>query len=187
MLTPGQYTHHPKCPHLIATLQRVLDEVALPMWMPGQCSGTTPILVRGPSGPRSATGAAPAPRVKVYTTLYGAVAQVAVPPTVYEMVQALGYHHLGDLYTENRQVLPERALKRRAPARKGIPGLRAWLACHAAVLVPLLGNPRRDGKRYRRTGSRGPCPPIRRKSEWGAGQPKTPEWRRYTIEGSPSG
>ena len=45
MLTPGQYTHHPKCPHLIATLQRVVDEVAMPMWMPGQCPGTTPILV----------------------------------------------------------------------------------------------------------------------------------------------
>ena len=30
VLTPGQYTHHPKCPHLIATLQRVVDEVALP-------------------------------------------------------------------------------------------------------------------------------------------------------------
>ena len=141
VLTPGQYTHHPKCPHLIATLQRVVDEVAMPMWMPGQCSGTTPILVRGPGGPRSAAAAAPAPRVEVYTTLYGAVAQVVVPPTVYETVQALGYHHLGDLYTENHQVLPERALKRRAPARKGIPGLRAWLARHAAVLVPLLREP----------------------------------------------
>ena len=141
VLTPGQYTHHPRCPHLIATLQRVVDEVAMPMWMPGQCSGTTPILVRGPGGPRSAAAAAPAPRVEVYTTLYGAVAQVAVPPTVYETVQALGYHHLGDLYTENHQVLPERALKRRAPARKGIPGLRAWLARHAAVLVPLLREP----------------------------------------------
>ena len=141
VLTPGQYTHHPKCPHLIATLQRVVDEVALPMWMPGQCSGTTPILVRGPGGPRSAAAAAPAPRVEVYTTLYGAVAQVVVPLTVYETVQALGYHHLGDLYTENHQVLPERAMKRRAPARKGIPGLRAWLARHAAVLVPLLREP----------------------------------------------
>ena len=141
VLTPGQYTYHPKCPHLIATLQRVVDEVAMPMWMPGQCSGTTPILVRGPGGPRSAAAAAPAPRVEVYTTLYGAVAQVVVPPTVYETVQALGYHHLGDLYTENHQVLPERALKRRAPARKGIPGLRAWLARHAAVLVPLLREP----------------------------------------------
>ena len=68
VLTPGQYTYHPKCPHLIATLQRVVDEVAMPMWMPGQCSGTTPILVRGPGGPRSAAAAAPAPRVEVYAT-----------------------------------------------------------------------------------------------------------------------
>ena len=141
VLTPGQYTHHPKCPHLIATLQRVVDEVALPMWMPGHGSGTTPILVRGPGGPRAAAAAAPAPRVEVYTTPYGAVVQVVVPPTVYETVQALGYHHLGDLYAGDHQVLPERTLKRRAPARKGIPGLRAWLARHAAVLVPLLREP----------------------------------------------
>ena len=141
VLTPGQYTHHPKCPHLIATLQRVVDEVALPMWMPGHCSGTTPILVQGPGGPRAAAAAAPAPQVEVYPTPYGAVVQVVAPPTVYETVQALGYHHLGDLYAGDHRVLPERALKRRAPARKGIPGLRAWLARHAAVLVPLLREP----------------------------------------------
>ena len=38
-------------------------------------------------------------------------------------------------------MLPKRTLKGRAPARKGIPGLRAWLARHAAVLVPLLREP----------------------------------------------
>ena len=122
MLTPGQYAHHPKCPHLIATLQRVVDDVALPMWMPGQCSGTTPILVRGPGGPRSAAAAAPAPRVEVYTTLYGAVAQVVVPPTVYETVQALGYHHLGDLYTENHQVLQNASPEETSASPQGDPG-----------------------------------------------------------------
>ena len=38
-------------------------------------------------------------------------------------------------------MLRERALKERAPTRKGIPGLRAWLARHVAVLVPLLREP----------------------------------------------
>ena len=33
MLKPGEHIHHPRCPHLIATLQRVVDEVSLPMWM----------------------------------------------------------------------------------------------------------------------------------------------------------
>ena len=68
MLTPWQYTHHPKCPHLIATLQRVVDEVALPMWMRGHCSGTTPILVQGPGGPHGAAAATCAPQVEVYPT-----------------------------------------------------------------------------------------------------------------------
>ena len=61
VLTPGQYTHHPRCPHLIATLQRVVDDMAMPMWMPGPCSRTSPILIRGPSGPRAGEAAAPAP------------------------------------------------------------------------------------------------------------------------------
>ena len=96
MLTPRQYTHHPKYPHLIATLQRVVDDVAMPMWMPGPCSGTSPILVRGPGGPRAGAAAAPAPQVEVYPTQYGDVVQVIIPPTIYETVRALSYHHLGD-------------------------------------------------------------------------------------------
>ena len=110
------------------------------MWMLGQCSGTTPILVRGPGGPRAGVMAAPTPEVQVYTTHYGDITQVVVPPTLYETVQALGYH-LGDLYTANHRVKEERALKEKAPTRKGILGLRAWLARHSAVLTPLLRAP----------------------------------------------
>ena len=62
-------------------------------------------------------------------------------PTIYETLQALGYHHPGDLYTGDPRVLQERVLRERAPARKGVPGLRAWLVCHAAVLVPTLRGP----------------------------------------------
>ena len=111
MLTLGQYTHHPKCPHLVATLQRVVDEVVMPMWMPGPCSRTTPVLVRGPGGPRAGAAAAPAPRVEMYPTPYGNVVQVVIPPAIYETVQALGYHHLGDLYTGDNRVLQQRTLK----------------------------------------------------------------------------
>ena len=136
MLSPGQYTHHPRCPHLIATLQRVVDDVAMPMWMPSPCSGTSPILVRGPGGPRAGAAAAPAPQVEVYPTQYGNVVQVIMPLTIYETVQALGYHHLGDLYTGDHRVKQDCALKERAPTRKGIPGLREWLTRHGAVLVP---------------------------------------------------
>ena len=95
------------------------------MWMMGQCSGTTPILVQGPGGPRAGAMAAPAPRVEVYHTQYGDATQVVAPPTIYETVQALGYHHLGDLYAADHRVAGERALKERAPTSKGIPGLRA--------------------------------------------------------------
>ena len=50
MLTSGQYTHHPLCPYLISTLQRVVDEVYLPMWMQDQCSGTPPKKCRALAG-----------------------------------------------------------------------------------------------------------------------------------------
>ena len=66
---------------------------------------------------------------------------MVVPPTVYETILALGYHHPGDLYTLDHRLVGERALKERAPTRKVIPGLRAWLARHNAVLVPLLCAP----------------------------------------------
>ena len=138
MLTPAQYTHHLWCPHLIATLQRVVDQVSMPMWMPGPCSGTTPIVVRGLGGSRAGAAAAPAPQVGVYPNQYGNVVQVVTPPTVYKARRALGYHHLGDLYTEDHHIKGERTLKERAPARKGIPGLRVWLPRHGAILAPLL-------------------------------------------------
>ena len=125
MLTPGQYTHHPRCPHLIATLQRVVDEVSMPMWMPGPCLGT----------PRARAAAAPAQHVEVYPTQYGDVVQVVIPPTIYKTVQPLRYHHLRDLYTEDHRIKGERTLKERAPACKGIPGLRTWLARHLAPLL----------------------------------------------------
>ena len=67
--------------------------------------------------------------------------QVIAPPTIYETVQAVGYHYLGDLYTADHRVVGERAVKERAPTRKGIPSLRAWLACHNAILVPPLQAP----------------------------------------------
>ena len=79
--------------------------------------------------------------MEVSHTEYGNVTQVVIPPTIYETVQALGYHHLGDMYTADHYVAGERAVKERAPTHKGIPGLKAWLARHDAVLVPLLRVP----------------------------------------------
>ena len=60
---------------------------------------------------------------------------------VYETPQALGFHHLGDLYSLDHQVLGERALKEWVPARKGISGFCMWLAHHSAVPLPLLWMP----------------------------------------------
>ena len=58
---PRKYTHHPRCPHLIATLQRVVDDVAMPMWMPSPYLGTSPILIRGPRRTPSGGSGGPCP------------------------------------------------------------------------------------------------------------------------------
>ena len=77
MLTLGHYTHHVWCPHLFRTLQQVVDEVSLLMWMPGHCSGTTPMLVRGPSKPRAGV---PAPPLEVYPTSMATSRRWSFPP-----------------------------------------------------------------------------------------------------------
>ena len=40
----------------------------------------------------------------MYPTHYGDVVQVILPPTIYETVQDLGYHDLGDVYTKDCRV-----------------------------------------------------------------------------------
>ena len=35
VLAPRHYSHYVRYPHLIQTMQRVVDEVSLPMWMLG--------------------------------------------------------------------------------------------------------------------------------------------------------
>ena len=139
--SPRDNAPTPRCPHLIGTLQRVVDEVFVPIWMRGPCSGTTPILMRGPGGPRAGAVAAPAPGVEVQPTQYGDAMQVVVPPTVYATVRALGYYHWGNLYEADRRIKGEQTVKKRAPACKGIPGFTLWLARHIAVRAPLLQVP----------------------------------------------
>ena len=49
-------------PHQIGKLQPVVHEVSLPMWMPSPYSGTSAILVWGPSGPTAQAVAPPPPK-----------------------------------------------------------------------------------------------------------------------------
>ena len=87
--------HLPECLLSRPPPEQVVDEASLLMWMLGQCSGTTPIWVRGPSGPRARAQRPLRPLVQVYHTQYGGVTQVVIPPAIYETAQALGYHHVG--------------------------------------------------------------------------------------------
>ena len=75
-----------------------------------------PILVRGPTLPRAGAPTTPTPKVEVYPTPYGDVTQVVVSPKVYETVEALEHHHVGDLYTPDQRILRERAVKARVQA-----------------------------------------------------------------------
>ena len=148
--------------------------------------------------PHHTTSPPPPPRWR-YPTPCGDVTQVVVPPKIYETVQALGYHHLGDLYTPDHRILGERALKERAPAlkerapaRKGIPGLRMWLAPTAPSWYPFCGRPRRGGRQPPRIGSKALCRSTTRR--WSSEDelprpprelPRPPRRRPYTTEDMP--
>ena len=46
------FTHQWCCRHLLRTLQLVVDQVGISIWLPGPCAGNTTILVLGPCPPR---------------------------------------------------------------------------------------------------------------------------------------
>ena len=46
-------TLHHDTPHLLCSLQLVVDQVGLPMWLSGHSSGTTPILMLRPPLPQA--------------------------------------------------------------------------------------------------------------------------------------
>ena len=36
ILASGHDTHQPNCPHIVRTLQTVVDQVGMPLWLPGR-------------------------------------------------------------------------------------------------------------------------------------------------------
>ena len=95
-----------------------------------------------------------------------------VPLTMYETVQALGYHHLGHPYTTYHRVVGERALKERALTRKASPGLR--LAHHSAFMLPLLRAPTRRRQAAPKAWVPSVVPMYPAEAVIGAGWPRPP-------------
>ena len=113
--------------------------------------GDDPHTAAKPWRTKSGGNGGPRPQVEVYPTQYGDVMQVVVPPTVYETVQARGYHHLGDLYTADHRVKGERTLRRgRLPARVS-PASERGLPATAPSWRPSYGQPHRGGRPHQRT------------------------------------
>ena len=87
----------------------------------------------GRGGPRPPSGGVPHPIRRRHAK--------SRPPDRLHDGTGFGVHHWGDLCTADHQVKGERTLKKRAPDRKGIPGLRVRLARQSAVVAPLLRAP----------------------------------------------
>ena len=149
------------------------------MWMPGHLNAG--------AGPKQAkhAPAAPAPPVEVYPTKYGDITQVVVPPKVYETIQALGYHHLGDLYTLGHRVIGEWALKERAPTRKESRASEHGAPATAPSWCPFCGRPRRGGRPLPSIGLRALCVRTQRRRSSGGGRQKPPRRRPYTTGDMP--
>ena len=102
VISPGQWSHQCHCPHLLQGLPMAVDQVGLPMWLPRQCQGTSPIitLTPTPSGPSRLRPTQQSPlNVKTYRTSYGTITLVHVPGAVFSAALALGCHQLRDFYT----------------------------------------------------------------------------------------
>ena len=56
--TPGQWSHRRHCPHLLRGLQVAVDQAGLPMWLLGQCQGTTAIIALAQTPPQARSGPA---------------------------------------------------------------------------------------------------------------------------------
>ena len=153
--------------------------MSLPMWMPGRCSGTIPILVRGPSRPRAEAIPPPPPRIEVFNTQFGNVTQVVVPPTIYEAVQALKYHHLIDPYVADHRVVGERALKERAQRYPWPEGPACPPQCRPGA--PPTGTHTTVAGRSQ--GLDPDCWRTPRRRSSGAGWPKPRKWRPCTTGG----
>ena len=65
-------------------------------WLPGRCTGTTPILVLGPRPQRGQTRLDIPSVVTTHQTAYGDVTHIQLPLVVYSAALALVYHPLGD-------------------------------------------------------------------------------------------
>ena len=100
--------------------------------------------------------------MEVYPTQHGDVVRVVIPPTVYETVEALGYHQLGDLYTEDHRIKRERTRKERALARKVLPAVGHGWPTIAPSWRPYCGCPRHGGRLHLRSRSGALCPHTRR-------------------------
>ena len=63
----------PNYPHLWSTLQSAVEYVGAPLWMPGKCTGKTPIMVGVRSHDTYATSARTPPEYEARVTQYGEV------------------------------------------------------------------------------------------------------------------
>ena len=115
------------------------------------------ILLRGTGRPRAGALVAFAPRIKVFTTRWGDATQAVVPLTIYQAVQALGYHHLGDVYAAQQRVVGERSLKKgHTPAKVSL-ALKHGFAAAMMSWRPSSGHPHRGGRPLQKIGRRALC------------------------------
>ena len=101
------------------------------MWLPGQCSGNSHIILQH----KDAAGADAGPEEKTWTTLYGQVHAALVPANIYNMTVKVKVHHLGDLVSEDQDLAHTRySMQRRGVSDYQINLFSAWFRNHRGEL-----------------------------------------------------
>ena len=140
---------------------QLVDQVGLPMWLPGHCSGTTPILV--PPPPSRSAGKpdhTSPPAVTTHNTTYGTATHVQLPRAISSVARVLGYQHLSDFYAPDGVLRNAQDLRAWAPWGRTVHMVRDWLHRHHAALQPVIGAPAPRWQQAPKDWVPGPIRPI---------------------------
>ena len=95
-----------------------MNHVGLPLWLPGECSGTTPVLLRqARTKPEPPAMEAP-PTKEEYASAFGPINAVRVPHAIHDTMVKAQLDHLGDYIREDGSLrLTRQMLKAYIPDR----------------------------------------------------------------------
>ena len=138
--TPRQHKQTRGGPKLLRALEQVVDTADAPMWLPGDCANSTPIITRGPGTGNLAMAILVPPKTQEWDTQYGKVQTVEIPGQLYNAAIHKRGHHLGDLLEEGKRVPDINKMRKRWPGKTSLTALIQWMKRHMRQIRRILND-----------------------------------------------